>query len=255
MHYSSQTLIDRLLFAAALKAVSEEVRILLMCLVSKSSHLSWMCIWLTLLCLINILLVLHIFEAHWVLRLINELCVGSYWISIDLSLCTLSLIYVDAWFGWFLRSFPWSCSWVLTTWLHIETVLWYVLHHTSMHTWFFHLQLLQLKLLLKFHSLLLLGTKIVSAVENLSGIAIEMNIRVWLSHVWVHHHWTRNGSRVHDVWVWIWVFSGEESSLSVSFSFIDHSLVWTWAFTFSKMHVISETSRLPWLTINLLLTC
>lgn len=40
----------------------------------------------------------------------------------------------------------------------------------------------------------------------------------------------------------------------MSFSFVNHSLIWTWTFTLCKMHIVSKTTSLTRVAIYLLLT-
>ena len=62
------------------------------------------------------------------------------------------------------------------------------MHHTRMHDLLLlHLQLLQLELLLQLHSLLLLRAKVMSAVEDLLRIAVEVHVWTRLR-LLVHHH-------------------------------------------------------------------
>lgn len=41
----------------------------------------------------------------------------------------------------------------------------------------------------------------------------------------------------------------------MTFSFVYHSLIWTWTLTFCKVHIVSKTTCLTWISIYLLLAC
>jgi hypothetical protein len=84
-------------------------------------------------------------------------------------------------------------------------------------------------------------------------IAVEVDVLVGVVSILVHHHGARTSARVQNVSVGVRVLSREEPSLGLTFPFINHSLVWTWALTLGEVHVVSETSTLTWLSINLLL--
>ena len=143
VHDSSKPLVDRLLLAVAFKAVSEKMGVLLVGLISKSSHLALMCIWLVwLLGAINILLILHIFKRNWVLRLVDELWVASEsGVASVMGLTSLSLIDIDSsWFGGLLGGLSWTSSWALTT--CFESILRNVVHEPWIDSGLLHLQLL-----------------------------------------------------------------------------------------------------------------
>lgn len=56
-----------------------------------------------------------------------------------------------------------------------------------------HLQLLQLELLLKLHSLLLLWAEVVATVENLLRVAVEVDVGARLL-LRIHHHRARDSA-------------------------------------------------------------
>lgn len=135
VHSSSKSLINWCLFPIAFKAISEKMRVLLMCLISKTRHLMLLCIGLIgLLCVINILLVLHVFETYWVLWLVNKLA-----IVVHLWLTSLGLIYVYTRLCRLLRCFSWTSSWALSTCFDIEPILRDSLHHSCVHSRLLHL--------------------------------------------------------------------------------------------------------------------
>jgi len=94
VHHTSQSLIDVLLFIVAFKAITEEMRVFLVGLVGKPSHLVLLSVWLTRLSCINVLLILHVFEANRVLRLVYKLRI--HLVGMMCLRSPLSLVYVHS---------------------------------------------------------------------------------------------------------------------------------------------------------------
>jgi len=224
-----------------------------MSLVCYSCHLTLMSIRLAWLCGIYILLILHVFETYRILRLIDELWIDSYLVAV-VRLYSLCLIHIHTWFRRLLRGFSWTCCWILSTGFDTKPVLRNILHYSWMHALFLHLQLLKLELLLELHCLLLLGTKVMSAVQHLLRIIIKMHVWVWLADVLIHHHWTWYSSSIQNIRIRIRVLPREEPSLCMSFPIINHSLIGTWALTLCKVDIVSKPIALSSLAIDLLLT-
>ena len=240
MHGTSKPRIHRRLISTTLKTISQHVRVLLVCLISRAYHLVRMGgvgLLAHLLGSINVLrITLYILEVHWVLRGIDELRMASNLVvSIWTTSYTLGLVYGNS-FARLLRCSPGCSSWVLS-WLHDEAVLRDVLNDSIVEkSLVLHGQLLELDLLLHFHCVLLLRREVVTTVQHLAVLVLVVKCTVSRTDL----HGTTIGVLL-NVGIRIRVFARKESLLGCSFSVIDHSLIWAGAFTLGKMNNVFET--------------
>jgi len=214
----------------ALKAVTEHIRLLLS-LISNSYHLT---VLMMVRCSVSLLFKLS--KVYGLLRLIDELARHLIWVGHATRLATC----------WLLRgSSRLSCRMCSTL---VETIFGHALNQRRVMrmTWSFHLKLLELKLLLDFHLLLLLGRKIVPAIQDL----------LLLIALICHLRRRRNSLNSVCLWrgllntIWVWILPREEPCLCLTFSAaINHSSFWCGTFRFREMHDVLETVCL---CINLL---
>ena len=238
MHCTSETCVHGWLVSTTLKTVSQHVWVLLVRLISRPYHLVLMSVRLShLLGSIDILIItLYIFEVDRVLWGVDELRVTTYLIiTIWSTGHSLSLINSNS-LARLLRSPSWCSSWVLS-WLDDEAILRNILNHPIVDkTLVFHRELLELDLLLHLHGVLLLRRKVVSTVQHLSVLVLVVKCTVSRTDL----HGAAIGVLL-NVGIRIRVFAREKPLLGCSFSVINHPLVWTWAFTLSKMYNVFET--------------